>query len=173
VLGRPVEGWPRARSVSTGTRNEMTGEAPGGAADLRSAPMPGSRHRHHAGALAATVAAVLAGLASCGGGSDDDSASTGAGGDRGAELYAEACASCHGDDLRGTERGPSHLSQVYEPGHHPDEAFRAAVAQGSPQHHWDFGDMPPVPGLDDDQVDAIIAYVRAVQQREGFEPYPG
>lgn len=47
------------------------------------------------------------------------------------------------------------------------------MAQGSPQHHWDFGDMPPVPGLDDEEVDAIIAYVREVQQREGFEPYPG
>ncbi|HEX6422132.1 MAG TPA: cytochrome c [Acidimicrobiales bacterium] len=135
--------------------------------------MPGSRRRHRVGALAALVAAALAALASCGGGSGDDSATTGAGGGRGAELYAEACASCHGDDLRGTDRGPSHLSQVYEPGHHPDEAFRAAVAQGSPQHHWDFGDMPPVPGLADDEVDAIIAYVREVQQREGFEPYPG
>jgi mono/diheme cytochrome c family protein len=138
--------------------------------------MPGSRHRRHAGALVAVVAAALAALSSCGDGSGDDASSReggGAAGGRGAELYAEACASCHGSDLRGTDRGPSHLSQVYEPGHHPDEAFRAAVAQGSPQHHWDFGDMPPVPGLDDEEVDAIIAYVREVQQREGFEPYPG
>lgn len=32
--------------------------------------------------------------------------------------------------------------------------------------------MPPVIGLDDDEIDAIIAYIREVQQREGFEPYP-
>jgi hypothetical protein len=41
-----------------------------------------------------------------------------------------------------------------------------------PAHHWNFGDMPPVEGLSSAQVDAIIGYVREVQQREGFEPYP-
>jgi hypothetical protein len=61
---------------------------------------------------------------------------------------------------------------VYAPDHHPDRAFRAAIASGSQQHHWEFGDMPPVSGLDTDEVSAIIAYVRAVQEREGFEPYP-
>ncbi|HET6954021.1 MAG TPA: cytochrome c, partial [Acidimicrobiales bacterium] len=87
-------------------------------------------------------------------------------------LYEESCAVCHGSDLRGTERGPSHLSEVYEPGHHNDESFRAAIAQGSPAHHWDFGDMPPVPGLDAAEVEAIIDYVRAQQEEQGLEPYP-
>ena len=32
--------------------------------------------------------------------------------------------------------------------------------------------MPPVEGLSADEVDAIIAYVREVQEREGFEEYP-
>jgi mono/diheme cytochrome c family protein len=89
----------------------------------------------------------------------------------GSELYAANCASCHGADLRGTERGPSHLSIVYEPNHHGDDSFRSAITQGAGQHHWNFGDMPPVPGLDDEEVDAVIAFVRAEQQREGFEPY--
>jgi hypothetical protein len=31
--------------------------------------------------------------------------------------------------------------------------------------------MPPVPGLDDDEIDAIIAYIRSQQEAEGFEPY--
>jgi mono/diheme cytochrome c family protein len=91
---------------------------------------------------------------------------------RGRELYLNQCASCHGADLRGTDRGPSHLSIVYEPGHHSDESFRAAIRDGAPQHHWRFGDMPPVEGLDDAEIDAVIAYVREVQEREGFEPYP-
>lgn len=90
----------------------------------------------------------------------------------GAALYGQACASCHGADLRGTDRGPSHLSIVYEPGHHPDAAFRSAVRKGVAAHHWSFGPMLPVPGLDDDEVEAIIRYIREVQQREGFEPYP-
>jgi len=130
------------------------------------------------GGLAVAFVAVVASAVACGGGSDDggepppagDSGS-GAAADLalGAEVYASSCAACHGADLRGTGEGPSHLSIVYEPGHHPDEAFRAAILRGSPQHHWDFGDMPPVTGLDEAQIDAVIAYIRDVQQREGFE----
>ena len=134
--------------------------------------------------VALAAIAAVAGLVACSGSDDDGSGGSGgsaAGGDgaagvvdasAGADVYGEACASCHGDDLRGTDRGPSHLSIVYEPGHHPDESFRAAILEGSPQHHWAFGDMPPVEGLDDDQIDAVIAYVREAQEREGFEPYP-
>ncbi len=90
----------------------------------------------------------------------------------GAELYAANCAECHGDDLRGTDRGPSHLSEVYEPGHHADGAFLVAVLAGTPQHHWDFGPMPPVEGLSEADVEAIVAFVREQQRLEGFEPYP-
>lgn len=90
----------------------------------------------------------------------------------GADLYASNCASCHGSDLRGTDRGPSHLSVVYKLDHHGDDGFRAAIASGSAQHHWNFGDMPPVEGLNSDEVDQIISYVRSVQEREGFEAYP-
>ncbi|HET6773762.1 MAG TPA: cytochrome c [Acidimicrobiales bacterium] len=125
------------------------------------------------GAVAAGLVLWLAGCGDDGGGGSggDDDASGGADGD-GVALYQQSCASCHGEDLRGTDRGPSHLSQVYEPGHHPDESFRVAITQGSPAHHWQFGDMPPVPGLDDDEIDAIIAYIRSQQEAEGFEPYP-
>lgn len=91
---------------------------------------------------------------------------------RGELLYAASCAECHGADLRGTDRGPSHLSVVYEPGHHSDGAFLVAVLSGSPQHHWDFGPMPPVPGLSEEDVEAIVAFVRDTQRQEGFEPYP-
>lgn len=87
----------------------------------------------------------------------------------GAEVYASSCASCHGADLRGTDKGPSHLSIVYEPSHHGDASFRSAIANGSPQHHWDFGDMDPVDGLSDDDVEAVIAFVRTEQERLGFE----
>lgn len=120
-------------------------------------------------ALVVAALAIGAGIAGCG----DDSDGTGdeASGD-GAALYAESCASCHGSDLRGTGRGPSHLSEVYEPGHHSDESFRSAIRNGSPAHHWTFGDMPPIEGLDEEQVDAIIAFVRERQEAEGFEPYP-
>jgi len=90
----------------------------------------------------------------------------------GSDLYAAGCAPCHGQDLRGTDRGPSHLSTVYQPSHHADGSFLLAVKRGSPAHHWQFGDMPPIEGLTEEAVAAIVAFVRENQRLEGFEPYP-
>ena len=90
----------------------------------------------------------------------------------GAALYQANCAECHGTDLRGTDRGPSHLSIVYEPNHHGDAAFLLAIQRGTPAHHWPFGDMEPVEGLTEDDTTAIIAYVREQQRLHGFESYP-
>ena len=87
-------------------------------------------------------------------------------------LYQANCAACHGNDLRGTDKGPSHLSVVYVPGHHGDLAFVVAARAGVRAHHWDFGNMAPVEGLSDDDLTAIIAFVRETQRIEGFEPYP-
>ena len=90
----------------------------------------------------------------------------------GEPLCWQHCAVCHGEDLRGTPIGPSHLSIVYEPDHHPASSFALAIRNGVCQHHWNFGDMQPVPGLDDDEIAAVTAYVREQQQIHGFEPYP-
>ena len=90
----------------------------------------------------------------------------------GAELYLAKCAACHGEDLRGTDQGPSHLSEVYEPNHHSDVAFVLAARRGVSPHHWSFGPMPPIGGLSDSELDAIVSFVRDAQDREGFEPYP-
>lgn len=92
--------------------------------------------------------------------------------DAGEELYRANCAVCHGVDLTGSGTGPSLLSEVYEPDHHSDFAFAQAVEFGSPAHHWDFGAMPPIEGLSESDVEAIIAYVRENQRVRGFEPYP-
>jgi len=121
--------------------------------------------------LAAASLAAGAFVAGCSDAGEDAGDADADGGD-GAALYEESCASCHGSDLRGTDRGPSHLSEVYEPGHHSDESFRSAIRNGSPAHHWTFGDMPPIEGLDDGEIDAIITFVRDRQETEGFEPYP-
>lgn len=134
-------------------------------------PISTNSARRRGGVLMSSllVTSALALLAvSCGDSSDDTAAApTGAG----AELYAANCASCHGADLGGTERGPSQLSIVYEPNHHGDASYRSAIANGVNQHHWTFGNMPPIPGLDDTEVDAIISFIRSEQTRRGFEPY--
>lgn len=86
----------------------------------------------------------------------------------GAEVFAANCATCHGDDLRGTFVGPPLLHEIYLPDHHPDSAIRAAIANGVTAHHWDSAGMPPIPALSDGEIDAVIAYIRAEQDDAGL-----
>ena len=86
----------------------------------------------------------------------------------GQETYEAICAACHGSDLRGTNSGPPFLDVVYAPNHHGDESFQRAVAVGVPQHHWNFGSMPAIGGLNRDDVAAVVAYVRAQQIDAGI-----
>lgn len=123
--------------------------------------------------------AVALGASACASGADDaptavapdaDDAPTALAPDAdGATVYAARCASCHGDDLRGTDEGPSQLSIVYEPGHHGDSSYRAAIRNGVHEHHWSFGPMPPVEDITDEQIEEVIAFIRSEQQRLGFE----
>lgn len=130
------------------------------------------------------VALLALGALACGGDDDDSATDLGSQADEpaaqggtvdlalGEQVYQGNCARCHGEDLRGTDRGPSQLSIVYEPSHHTDQAYVAAITQGSAAHHWEFGDMPPVEGLDDDEIASVIGYIRSVQEAEDFEEYP-
>ncbi len=82
-------------------------------------------------------------------------------------LYAANCARCHGGDLQGTKQGPPFLDAVYGPSHHADAAFAIAVKNGVRPHHWNFGPMPPMPDLTDQQIALIVAFVRAEQEAVG------
>ena len=64
---------------------------------------------------------------------------------------------------------PPLVHNIYEPGHHGDEAFQRAVAVGVRRHHWPFGDMPPVEGLSRADVALIVAYIRELQSANGIE----
>jgi cytochrome c len=88
---------------------------------------------------------------------------------KGKRLFDKNCASCHGIDPKGSEKGPPFLHPVYVPSHHGDESFQAAVHHGSRAHHWKFGDMPPVQGLSADDVVHITAYVRQQQRLVGIQ----
>ncbi|WP_108665722.1 c-type cytochrome [Euzebya rosea] len=118
--------------------------------------------------LTATVLLVL--LAGCAGTPSTDVSADGATADVavGEELYQANCAQCHGVDLRGTDQGPPHLDAVYLPNHHADISFFLAVRDGVRPHHWNFGPMPSIDGLSDDDVTDIVAYVRAQQQAAGL-----
>ena len=87
---------------------------------------------------------------------------------QGAELFGANCAECHGASAGGSSQGPPLVDKIYEPGHHSDFSFVRAVDVGSPQHHWQFGDMDPVPGLSPEEVNKIICYIRELQYANGI-----
>ncbi len=88
---------------------------------------------------------------------------------KGAALFAANCAACHGSNATGTDQGPPLIHRIYEPSHHDNFSFYRAVSSGSRQHHWRFGDMPPVPGVSFEDTGHIIAWVRQQQRRAGIE----
>ena len=69
----------------------------------------------------------------------------------------------------GTDVGPPLIHSVYEPNHHGDIAFQRAAKFGVRAHHWTFGNMPPVPEVDEAAVEKITAYVRWLQQAAGIQ----
>lgn len=87
----------------------------------------------------------------------------------GKALYERNCASCHGAELTGSDKGPPFLHRIYIPSHHGDAAFQLAVKNGVRAHHWNFDDMKPVPEVSADDVAHITAYVRAKQRGAGIQ----
>ncbi len=86
----------------------------------------------------------------------------------GEAMFVQNCAICHGVNAAGSSIGPPLVHQIYEPGHHQDFAFRNAVQNGVQSHHWQFGNMAPVPGVAEDDVERIICYVRELQRANGI-----
>lgn len=91
----------------------------------------------------------------------------------GQKAFDANCASCHGRFGTGSDKGPPLLHDIYNPGHHPDAAFFSAARSGVTQHHWRFGNMPPLPQVSNGQITEIVRYVRELQQANGiyFKPH--
>lgn len=86
----------------------------------------------------------------------------------GRAAFDANCAQCHGKSGVGTKQGPPLIHDIYNPGHHADEAFRYAVRQGVRQHHWPYGNMPSQPQVTDSQLAEIVRYVRELQEANGI-----
>lgn len=87
----------------------------------------------------------------------------------GEQAFNENCASCHGADATGQEGvAPPLVHKIYEPSHHGDQAFFLAAKQGVRAHHWRFGDMPPVEGITDPEIERIVTYIRTLQRANGI-----
>ena len=86
----------------------------------------------------------------------------------GQKAFAENCAACHGEAAGGTDQGPPLVHRIYRPGHHADAAFQLAAQRGVPQHHWNFGNMPPQPQVGERAILQIIEFVRELQVANGI-----
>jgi len=87
---------------------------------------------------------------------------------KGEAAFGVYCAACHGTTAGGTGKGPPLVHPLYIASHHGDMAFVLAARQGTRAHHWGFGDMPPVPDVTDEELDALIVYVRELQRANGL-----
>ncbi len=85
---------------------------------------------------------------------------------KGQLLYEKNCSSCHGLQLNGTDKGPPLLHPYYKPSHHGDQSFYRAALQGVQQHHWKFGNMPPVEGMTVEKMNSLVPYVRYYQKQK-------
>jgi len=90
----------------------------------------------------------------------------------GKKVFDANCATCHGQNAAGSDRGPPLIHVIYNPGHHADEAFYFAAKNGVRSHHWRFGDMPAQPQVSDADIAAIVAYVREIQRANGITMQP-
>ena len=81
-------------------------------------------------------------------------------------LFNKNCSSCHGQNLLGSETGPPLLHPFYKPSHHGDSSFYRAGLKGVKAHHWQFGDMPPVEGMNEQKMKSIISFIRFYQQQK-------
>lgn len=87
---------------------------------------------------------------------------------KGKVAFDRYCIGCHGNNGAGTDKGPPLVNDIYKPSHHSDVSFVRAVTLGSRQHHWLFGNMPPVPNVGRDQIDLIVTYIRELQRANGI-----
>lgn len=76
--------------------------------------------------------------------------------------------SCHGQWAEGTDKGPPLIHGYYKPSHHGEAAFYRVILNGSPAHHWAFGDMPPVDCATEDDARKVTEFVRWLQQYKGL-----
>ena len=87
----------------------------------------------------------------------------------GEKLFDAKCATCHGRNAAGQDGvAPPLVHKIYEPNHHADISFQQAAKYGVRAHHWRFGNMPPVPGVDEADLSKIIEYVRELQRANGI-----
>ncbi len=127
-----------------------------------------SAFRLFACGLVAAFAVLM--IAGCGGNSASQQ-DPGEAVQAGEKLFNANCSACHGVGAVGTNQGPPLIDRTYYPGHHNDFSIRNAIKNGVRSHHWNFGNMLPVPGVSEEDAEKIICYIRDTQLANGtFKP---
>jgi mono/diheme cytochrome c family protein len=86
--------------------------------------------------------------------------------DSGATLYAQDCASCHGVDLKGTEDVPVSLVDPARMVALSDRDIAATILNGQ-------GDMPDFEGYGEDQLQALVPFIRSFTFPAVSDPLAG
>jgi len=88
--------------------------------------------------------------------------------EKGERFFNTFCANCHGLNAKGTGFAPTFLTKIYEPNQHPDTVFMSAPLTGVRAHHWNFGDMPRIDQIREEELREIILYIRWMQKEAGI-----
>ena len=86
----------------------------------------------------------------------------------GQTVFNNNCAACHGQNAAGTRQGPPLIHNLYNPGHHGNDAFYSAIKKGVRQHHWPYGNMPPQKQVGFFEMSALLVFIRELQEQNGI-----
>ena len=117
--------------------------------------------------LAITLVAILM-LAACGGSAEPTYSAEDVA--LGGELFVGTCSACHGPDAKGLPNLGKDLTTSEYVRDSSDEALITLLKEGRPSGHelnTTGVDMPPKggnPSLTDDDLTALVAYVRSIQE---------
>jgi putative heme-binding domain-containing protein len=82
-------------------------------------------------------------------------------------IFAARCAGCHGLDGRGGERAPN-IAGNAKVQHLSDSQIASIISDGIPGTG-----MPPFRSLKDEQIRAVVSYLRVLQGKQESRPLPG
>jgi mono/diheme cytochrome c family protein len=115
-----------------------------------------ARRRNGIALWGAAILLTAVGIAGCGPSEPADPAA----------LFANNCAVCHGRAGEGVDdQGPSLLEAAYLADALSDEAIASAVRDGVASSDERWAPMPGFPRFDDEELDAVVGYVRELQRR--------
>jgi mono/diheme cytochrome c family protein len=88
---------------------------------------------------------------------------------KGQKVFNVNCGGCHGINGAGSTSGPPLIHDIYNPGHHGNNAFIRAMQNGVRSHHWPFGDMPAQKQMGLGDMMHVIRFIRETQDHNGIK----